>query len=233
MARPFAIFALAALAAAASPASAQYRPTGSVPDLSEGTLASLLRAQRAAVASCAAGEDTDAFVAEVRARVAPGRAPSTMFNARIAVTVRTRPRDHELERCVRARVRDSLRNRAYAVPRRSIRARHTFRIAERPPPREEPPAPPFSEAQVHRTLGGQRHALQRCVEIAGVPEAVTLRVAVEADGRLTLVNATLPPGTPPRSLGCLARTVSRLRVPSRPGRRIAVQHRVAVRSRAF
>lgn len=233
LAHPSAALALAIAALAAGSASAQYRPTDDVPDLSASDLSRLVSAQRGAVSSCAAGEDTGSFLAEVRARVAPGPSPSTLFNARIAVTVRTRPRDHELERCVRRRIEDDLRHQRFAVSGRPLTARHTFRIGERPEPPEERPAPPFSEAEVHGVLRASQRSLERCLEVGGLPEGIELRLAVEPDGRLTLVNANLPPGVPPRALGCLAQTVSRLRIQARPRRRVAITHTLGVRSRGW
>ena len=152
-----------------------------------------------------------------------------MYNSRIQVQVRSRPRDGELEACVRRQLTDTLRHQAYAVGPRAMRARHTFQIAERrepPPPR---PAPAFSEGAVQSLLRAHRGRLTSCVELAGVPEQVTLRVVVEADGRLTLTNANLPGGASQNALPCLARVVSRLRVASRPARRVQVVHQLALR----
>lgn len=222
-------WALAIATMTAGSVSAQYRPTDHVPDLSPSALSQLVSAQQSAVSSCAAGEETGSFLAEVRARVAPGPAPSTLFNARIAVTVRSRPRDHELERCVRRRIEDDLRHQRYAVTGRAMTARHTFHIGERPEPPEERPAPPFSEAEVRHVLRASQRSLERCLEVAGLPEGIELRLAVEADGRLTLMNANLPPGVPPRALGCLAETVSRLRIQARPRRRVPITYTLGVR----
>ena len=90
-------------------------------------------------------------------------------------------------------------------------------------------APPFSEAEVQRVLRSSERAFTQCLEMAGVPEVLTLRVAVEADGRLVLTNANLPTGSSRHAIPCLNRSVSRLRVSGRPARRRTVTHRVALR----
>lgn len=233
LAHSSAAWALAIASMTAGSVSAQYRPTDHVPDLSTSALSRLVSAQHGAVSSCAAGGETGSFLAEVRARVAPGPAPSTMFNARIVVTVRSRPRDHELERCVRRRIEDDLRHQRYAVSGRAMTARHTFRIGERPEPPEERAAPPYSEAEVRRVLRASERSLELCLEVGGIPEGIELRLAVEADGRLTLMNANLPPGVPARALGCLAETVSRLRVQARPRRRVPIMYTLTARSHGW
>ncbi|HEY8429587.1 MAG TPA: hypothetical protein VIL20_14485 [Sandaracinaceae bacterium] len=221
---------LLALLCLTAPAAAQ-RPSQLVPELDSGLLSSLLLGRQAAVERCASRTDTRAYVAAVHARVSPGRAPSTLYDARIAVEVISRPRDHAFEACVRGAVRDALRHAPYAVSAAS-HARHTFRIAERQAPIERP-APAYSEHEVRRVLGAYSSSLQQCLEIAGVPEQVTLRVAVRPDGRLVLTSADLPPGASSRALGCLASRVSAMRVEGRPARTVTVVHTLGVRSRAY
>ena len=213
-------------------ASAQYRPADPVQELSSGALSRLVLAQRHAVEGCASRTDTSAYVADVRATVRPGSRPSTLYNARIAVSVRSRPRDGELESCVRRSIRDSLRHSAYAVGR-TVRARQTFRVRERPDPAPPPRAVPFSQNEVSRVLRGSSGSFQQCLEVAGVPERLTLRVAVEPSGRLVLTNASIPPGSSRHALGCLTRAVSRLSVRGRPARRVNVTHQVGVRNRGW
>lgn len=203
-----------------------------VSELSSSSLSGLLSSQRHQVERCASSRDTDAFVAEVRARVSPGPAPSTMYNAQVSLTVRSRPRDARFERCVSSAIRDALRHSSYAVAR-SVSARQTLRIADRPEPPPPQPTRPFSESEVQQVLRASRGGFQRCLEMAGVPEQVTLRVAVEADGRLVLTSADLPPGSSPHALGCLARRTSSLRVSGHPARRVTIVHDLGVRSRAF
>ena len=222
-------FALCALVSALPvTAFAQYRPATPVSELSEGALAHLVSRERGAVASCATRTDTGAYLADVRVTVAPGARPSTMFNARISVSVRSRHRDGELEACVSRAIRDSLRHQAYAVGR-TVRAHQTFQVRERPDPPEPPPAVAFSEAEAQRVLSMASGRLARCVDVAGVPEAVTLYVTVERTGRMTLVNANLPPGTSPQAIGCLSRTVSSLSTRGRPTRRVQLTHRFGLR----
>ncbi len=211
---------------------AQYRPSEPVAELTEGALYGMLGAQQGVVSGCAARADTSAFVADVRATVRPGARPSTLYNARISVSVRARPRDGALEGCVRRAVVDSLRHRGYAVAR-SVRARRTFRVgarAEPPPPR---PAVAYSEREVRRVLRAATPRLSRCLETAGVPERVTLHLVVERTGRMVLQNANLPPSASGRALGCLSRTVSGLHTRGRPGQRVQLTHAINVRSRAW
>lgn len=212
--------------------SAQVRPVNPVSELSHSALASLVRGQQRAVEECARRADTGAYVADVRTTVRPGARPSTLYNAAISVSVRSRPRDGAFEGCVRRAVRDALRHAPYAVGR-AARARQTFRVSERPEPVPARPAPRYSEAEARRVLRASNHALTRCLEVAGVPDAATLRVAVEPSGRLVLTNATLPPGASRHSLGCLTRHISRLRVAGRPARRVNLVHTVGVRERAY
>lgn len=222
-------FALCVLvSASAAPAAAQYRPATPVSELSEGTLSHLVSRERGTVASCASRTDTGAFVADVWVTVAPGPRPSTMFNARISVSVRSRHRDGELEACVSHAIRDSLHRETYAVGR-TVRAQQTFQVRERPDPPEPPPAVDFSEGEARRVLGAASGRLARCVDVAGVPEAVTLYVTVERTGQMTLVNASLPPGTSPHALGCLSRTVGSLSTRGRPARRVQLTHRFGLR----
>lgn len=213
-------------------ASAQRRPVAPVAELSSGSLSHLVLSQRGSVERCASRGDTGAYVADVRTSVRPGARPSTLFNARISVSVRSRPRDGGFESCVRRAIRDGLRHQAYAVGR-TVRSRQTFRVTERPDPRPVPRAQPYSQSEVRRVLRSSNGGFQRCIEIAGVPESVTLRIAVEPSGRLVLTNAQIPPGASHHALGCLTRAVSRLRVRGRPGRRVDVTHTVGVRSRAW
>jgi hypothetical protein len=228
------LFALtfAVIGMGAAGASAQVRPADRVPELGPGTLSSLLAAQERAIEGCAGRTDTGAYLAEVRATVRAGAPPATLFNSSISVTVRTRPRDGELEGCVRREVRDALQHAPYAVGPRAVSARHTFSIRDRPEPPEEHPAPPFSEAEVRQALDASAATFQRCLEVAGVPDQATLRIAVEADGRLVLTSADIPGGASQNALPCLARQVSRLRVSSRPPRRRMIVHTVALRTSA-
>ena len=228
--RPFLLAALAL--AVPSAAAAQYRPASPVAELSSGSLHRLVSQQRGAVSSCASRTDSGAFLVDVRATVAPGPRPSTMFNARIHVSVRSRHRDGELEACVRRAVADSLRHQAYAVPR-TVRTRRTFRVAERPGPPEPPPAVAFSQREVRAVLSRANGRLARCLDVAGLPEQVTLHVSVDRTGRMILTNANLPPGVSGGALGCLSRTVSSLRTRGRPGRRVQLTHVVGMRSRAW
>lgn len=216
----------------ASPASAQDRPARALPELDRGALSSLVLGQQGAIERCASRTDASAYVATVRARVSPGALPATLYGARIAVRVVSRPRDHAFEGCVRRTLRDALRHATYAVGR-AVSARHTFQIAERPAPPIDRPPPPFDEREVQRALALRRAALQSCLEVAGIPESITLRVAVRPDGRLVLTSADVPPGAARGALGCLASRVSRLRVAGRPARTMTVVHRLGVRSRAW
>ncbi|MFK7984630.1 MAG: hypothetical protein AB8I08_01280 [Sandaracinaceae bacterium] len=210
-------------------AEAQPRHTESVPVLNPGRLAAQLASSRGAVSSCAGRADTDAFLTEVRATVSPGPAPSTMYNARIRVTVRSRPRDHGLESCVRRVVQDALRHRAEAV-RRPVRANHTFRIAGRPPTPRPVARAVYSDRHAHAALSRLTGPLQRCLEQRGVADSITLHVTVDRAGRLSLTNATLPAGSPSRALGCMAGTVSRARLGSAaPRGRVTLRHTLRLR----
>jgi hypothetical protein len=216
----------------AAPAAAQHRPVRPVPDLTDGALASLLLSQRSGIERCAARSDASSYVANVQARVSPGSAPATLYHARIAVSVTSRPRDPRFEGCVRRMVRDALREAPYAVGR-SVRASQTFQIAERhPPPLERPPAP-YDPSEVQRLLTAHGASLQQCLGIAGIPERLTLRVSVRPDGRLVLTSADLPPGVSQRALGCLSSRISGLRVNGRPARAVNVTHRLAIRARGW
>ncbi len=228
--RPTLLLTLSLLAAA--PAAAQYRPSDVVPEIDSSVLSSLLLGQQGTIERCASRTDAGAYVAVVRARVSPGPAPSTLFNAQIAVDVVSRPRDHGFEGCVRRAIRDALRHTPYAVGR-TTRAHHTFQIAERPPPPIERPAQPYDEREVQRVLSAYRGSFQQCLEMAGVPEQVTLRVAVRPDGRLVLTSADVPSGAARGSLGCLSSRVSSLRVNGRPARTVTVVHRLGVQARAY
>lgn len=226
--RPLAVFALV-LAAPVAGHAQDYRPAHPVDELSSGDLDALLGRAQGDVAGCATRTDTSAYLAEVRATVSPGAAPSTLWNARVSVSVRSRPRDHAFESCAVRAIRESLREEAYAVGR-TVRARRTFQVQERPDPPEPPPAVAFSEGEARSVLSAASGRLARCVDVAGVPEAVTLYVTVEQTGRMVLVNATLPPGTSPHALGCLSSTVSSLSTRGRPARRVQLTHRVGLRS---
>lgn len=213
---------------ASAPALAQ-RPVDSVPVLGSSELSMQLASRHDVVSSCAARLDTRAYLTEVRARVAPGRAPSTLFNARIRLTVRSRPRDPELERCVSGHLQQMLRQQVHAVTR-TVRARHTFRVGA--PPLQPPPRsrPPYSASQVERALDQLRGPLQRCLEQRGLADTVALSIAVDRAGRITLSNAQLPPGAPPRALGCMAATVSRAQLRSEPPRRrVTLRHTLRLR----
>ncbi len=214
------------------PAAAQERPVSALPELTDDDLSSLLLDEESSIERCATRTDAGAYVASVSARIVPGAAPSTLYHAGIAVSVTSRPRDPEFEGCVRRVVRDALRHASYAVPR-AVRAQHTFQITERPTPPPPQPTPPFSESEVQRVLSSQRGTFQRCIELAGVPEQITLRVSVRPDGRLVLTSADLPPGASSHALGCLASQVSYLRVSGRPGRSVTVVHRLGVQSRGY
>jgi|SRR5690606_38550148 len=222
---------LALALAIASPLEAQNRPARVLPELDPGALSSLVLAREHTIERCASRTDASAYVATVRARVSPGPAPSTLYGARIAIDVVSRPRDPAFEACVRRAIEDSLRRATYAVGR-TVTARHTFQIAERSDPIDRPP-PPFDEREAQRVLAAQRGALQQCLSLAGIPERVTLRVAVRPDGRLVLTSADLPPGAASRALGCLASRVSRLRVAGRPARTVAIVHTLPVANRPW
>lgn len=227
-------FALGVAIVFASPSltRAQTRHSHPVAELTDGALRGMLGSQQRAVSSCASRADTRAFVADVRATVRPGARPSTLYNARIAVSVRSRPRDGELEGCVRRAVVDALRHQGYAVGR-SVRARRTFRVAGRPERPEPPPAVAYSEREVRGLLQRANPRLSRCLGIAGVPERVNLHIVVDRRGQLSLQNAALPPGASGRALGCLSQTVSGLRARGRPGRRVRLTHAVSVASRSW
>ena len=216
----------------AGTADAQARPSQPVAELTDGALHGMLSTQRGSVSSCAARVDSDVFVADVRATVRPGSRPSTLYNARIEVSVRSRPRDASLERCVRRAVVDSLRHRGYAISR-VVRARRTFRVQERPEPAPPPQAVAYSEREVRNVLQRANPRLSRCLETAGVPERVRLHLVVDRTGRMILQNVNLPPSSSSRALGCLTRTVSGLRTRGRPGRRVQLTHDISVRSRAW
>lgn len=216
----------------ASPAIAQERPARVVPELDSGLLSALLDGAEGQIDRCASRTDAGAYVATVRARVSPGPAPSTLYGARIAVTVVSRPRDSAFESCVRGAVRDALRHAPYAVPR-SVRAEETFRIAERPTPPIDRPPPPFDQGEVHRALSGSAWSLRQCIELAGVPEEITLRVSVRPDGRLVLTSADLPPGAARSALSCLSSRVGSLRVSGHPARTVSVVHRLPLASHAW
>jgi len=213
-------------------ASAQYRPADPVRELSSGDLHRLVSQQRGAVSGCASRVDTGAYVADVRTVVRPGSRPSTLYNARISVSVRSRPRDGELEGCVRRAVQDALRHQRYAVGR-AVRAQQTFQVAERRDPPEPRLAPPWSMGEAQRVLRSADSRLARCLDVAGVPEQVTLHVAIDRTGRFVLQNADIPPGAGRDALACLTRTVGSLRTRGRPERRVRLTHRVAVRGRAY
>jgi hypothetical protein len=215
----------------AAPAAAQ-RHVDVVPELEEGTLSSLLLGQQGAIERCAARTRTSGYVATVRARVTPGPPPSTLYGARIGVAVTSRPRDGAFEGCVTRALRDTLRQAPYAVTR-AVSAQHTFQIAERPLPPVERPPPPFDASEVRRTLASYQAPLQQCLGVAGVPEQVTLRVAVRPDGQLVLTSADLPPGVAASALGCLSSRVSSLRIQGRPSRTTTVVHTLGVRSHAY
>lgn len=221
-----------ALVCAPSLTSAQVRSVDPVRELSSGDLHRLVSRQRGAVSGCASRVDSGAYIADVRALVRPGARPSTLYNARIQVSVRSRPRDGELEACVRAAVQDALRHEAYAVGR-PVRAHQTFQVAERREPPEPRPAPPWSMDEARRVLQSASSRLARCLDVAGVPEQVTLHVAVDRTGRFVLQNADIPPGAGRGALACLTRAVGSLRTRGRPGRRVRLTHRVAVRGRAY
>lgn len=216
---------------AASPAAAQ-RWASPVTEMTPGLLSSQLNQQRPRVARCASSEDSRAYLVELRANVQRGARPSSMHNARIAVNVVSRPRDGAFEACVRRQVRDALRHTAYSVSRR-VRANVTFRLNERPTPRPRPPAPSYSQAEVRRVLRYADSRFQRCLGVAGLPERVSLRLAVDADGRFTLMNASVPPGADRGAVQCLSRVANGLRVRGAPPRRVELSHTVAVRGRAY
>lgn len=213
-------------------AAAQYRSANPVSELSDGTLQHLVSQQQGSISSCASRTDTGAFLADVRATVSPGPRPSTMFNARIAVSVRSRHRDGEFEACVTRAVRDALRHQGYAVER-TVRARRTFQVRERPEAPEPPPAVAYSEAEVRRVLSAANGRLAQCLQVAGVADQVSLQITVERTGRMVLTNASIPPGASRDALGCLSRTVGSLSTRGRPGRRVQLSHTVGVRTRAW
>lgn len=220
------------LASSTAPVHAQDRPAELVPELTNGMLSALLENAQNDIERCASRTDAGAYVATVRAHVSPGPAPATLYGARIGVSVVSRPRDSAFESCVQRAVRDALRHEPYAVPR-SVRAQHTFQIAERPTPPIDRPPPPFDEREVHQALSARSWALQQCLELAGVPEEVTLRVMVRPDGRLELTSADVPPGAGARALSCLHSRIESVHVSGRPTRAVTVVHRVAVRARAY
>lgn len=212
---------------AASPAAAQ-RWAAPVTEMNDGLLASQLHQQRPSVARCASNQDSGAYLVELRANVRRGARPSSMHNARISVQAVSRPRDGAFEACVRRQVRDALRHTAYAVTR-PARAQVTFQLNERPRPRPRPRAPEYSEAEVRRILRYADARFQRCLGVAGVPERVELRLAIDADGRFTLMRANVPPGADRDAVSCLTRVTDRLRVRGAPARRVEVSHSVAIR----
>jgi hypothetical protein len=220
-----------ALALVLSAPAAAQRPVHEVDELDDYTLSSLITDQ-GRVEQCANRTDTSAYVATVSARVSAGPTPSTLYNARVQVSVVSRPRDTSFERCVRSALVDALRHEEYAVGS-AARARHTFQIAERPErPVDERP-PPYSEGEVRQVLSASGHSLQSCLEMGGVPERVALRVSVRPDGRLVLMSADVPPGASSGALGCLASRVSSMRVSGRPARTVSLVYELGVRRRAF
>ncbi|MGE0789818.1 MAG: hypothetical protein AB7S26_29365 [Sandaracinaceae bacterium] len=209
-------------------AAAQYaEPVG---EMSDSILSAHLHHQRGEVTRCAASEDSRAYLVEIQARVSRGARPSSMHNARISVSVRSRPRDHALESCVRRTVNDVLRNAAYAVEDPS-RAHVTFRIDERPEPPgdDERPSPPYSRSEVEQALRARDGAFARCVDLGGIADTATLSVAVDPSGRLVLVNAQLPSSAPSRATSCLASTVGSIRVRGAPPRRVQLTHSFTLR----
>ena len=211
---------------------AQYRPTTPVAELSEASLSGMLSSARSVVSGCATRVDARAYLADVRVTVRPGPRPSTMFNARVRVSVRSRPRHRAFERCVSTQMRGSLRGQAFAVPR-TVRAHRTFQVSDRPPPPLPRPRVSFSEAEARGALRQANARLARCIDAAGPGEPITLHVVVDRAGRMVLQNASLPPRSSPRSLQCLSRTISRLQLRGHPQRRVRLTHAVPVRSRAW
>ncbi len=96
--------------------------------------------------------------------------------------------------------------------------------APMPPPTD--PDRSFTEQTVHALLDATRPTLLGCISdlAPGMPGQVTLRVSVQADGRMTLQGVELPSGVRgPGSLACLAGHVGALRaMPS--GRARVVVH---------
>lgn len=209
----------------AAPASAQ-RYVGEVPEIDSYELSALISSEQHRIESCASRTDASAYVATVRAQVSAGAAPSTMYNAHISISVASRPRDPELESCVRRELADALRHASFAVGR-AVRARHTFQISERPerPIDERPPA--YSESEVRAVLSASSRSLSQCVDVGG--ETVTLRVSVRPDGRLVLMSADVPSSAHRGALGCLAQRVASLRVSGRPSRTVDLTHQLSVR----
>jgi hypothetical protein len=207
----------------ASMASAQ-RPVGDVEPLDRGVLADLLWQQHDVVSRCAHDNDVRAYIMTVSVRVSGRGNVSTLWDASIAVNAQSRPRDPDFERCVSGGIREALRNEPYDVGPRSFSARHTFQIGEGPQPSEPHEAAAYREDEVHSALRMNQYAMQQCLEAAGVPEQVTLRVSVRPDGSLVLMSADVPPGAGSRSMGCLASQVSTIRVQGHPSRTVTVVH---------
>lgn len=225
---------LSAADARAQPrAETPYRPAPKdarrLPELSDAVLSRLLLDHQRVLERCARDGRTRAYLVELQARVQPGTPPSTMYNARIHVRTRSRPRDGAFEACVQRIVPDALRHTSYAVGPRGARARHTFHLAEPPEPTPRRPPPPFSVSEVHRAIDARTPALMRCLERGGVLDPITLRIDVRSDGQLILTRADLPPDSSPHAPGCMARQVSALRVEGRPARRLSVVHRLGAR----
>lgn len=211
----------------AAPAAAQ-RDVSEVPELESYALSDLITGEQHQIEQCASRTDASAYVATVTARVSAGSAPATLFNAHVSVSVVSRPRDPEFEGCVRRALVDVIRNAEYAVGR-SVRARHTFQIAERPERPIDRRPPPYSESEVRQVLSMHSGALQQCIRIAGIPESVTLRVSVRPDGQLVLTSADVPPGASRDALGCLSSRVSSMRVSGRPSRTVSLVYQLGLR----
>ncbi|MCC6873881.1 MAG: hypothetical protein IT378_06160 [Sandaracinaceae bacterium] len=220
------------LSALAPPASAQ-RPAGRVPLLTESTLSSLVWRQRGAVGRCASEHEVEAYLLTLSVRVTGRGQLSTLYDAALDVSARSRPRDPDFEGCVTASTREALRAAPYDVGPRTVRARHTFQVGEGPEPALPADARPYSEHEAQSTLRSAQHALQQCLQMAGVPEQVTLRISVRPDGRMVLQSADVPPGASGRALSCLASHVGSLRVEGRPARSATLVHRLPVAQRAW
>ena len=147
----------------------------------------------------------------------------------LALTVSSTPRNAALSTCVDLAVRGRVVPLVSRVVGRGVvRASLGVRGVGAPP--SMPPTPdgprPFDEAAVHAALDAARGTLLGCItDLApGVPGEVELRVAVHADGRMTLEGVELPTGVRgPGSLACLAGHAGALRVPP-PGREVRVAH---------
>lgn len=215
---------LAATAAGAQDGPRTPRP---VPVLTTPALRALLDAQRPRLGRCAAQEGAYLDLATVRVEVRGVDGVSTLDRARLRVVVESRPRHRPFEACGRDRVRRALRRAPYAVDPGTLRASATMRFPPPPTRRRTPVPDAYEPASVHRALASRRPALQRCLATVGGPGALALRVAVERDGRLTLLGAT--PLPEPAVLRCLALGVGAARVAPGPGRRVVVVHRLAYR----